>query len=135
MNRMKNDDSSEGHAVSLAVDDDVDVGALLTLIADTDGVRIRDVHGDRSTVPVPVDDLTGVQRDTLIRAVEAGYYSTPREVTLTEFVEEFDVSKSAISQRLRNAEMTIVRRVGEELVRMGHDRHDEAGGAEGDGRS
>ena len=136
MNHVDPTGSARGYALSLAVDESVDVEALLTLIAnvDTDGVRIRDVRdADRSTVPVAVDELTEVQRDTLVRAVEAGYYSTPREVTLSEFVEEFDVSKSAISQRLRNAEMTIVRQVAEGLIRNGHGEvggHDAAEDAE-----
>lgn len=115
-----NDAGDDGHTVVIEIDPCVDVAGVLGTIAglDIDGVRIRDVRDEgRSTVSIDPGELTAVQRRTLLRAVEAGYYADPREVTLTDLAGEFDVSKSAVSQRLHGAEATIVRRVVEEMAR------------------
>mgnify|MGYP000070016664 FL=1 len=117
---VTNDAADDGHTVVIEIDPCVDVAAVLGTIADLDieGVRIRDIRDEgQSTVSVDPGELTAVQRRTLLRAVEAGYYADPREVTLTDLADEFDVSKSAVSQRLHGAEATIVRRVVQEMAR------------------
>lgn len=45
--------------------------------------------------------LTDTQRETLAAALERGYFSVPRSTTLQELAAEFDVSDTAISQRIR----------------------------------
>lgn len=45
--------------------------------------------------------LTGVQRETLAAALEGGYFAVPRTATLQDLAGEFDVSDTAISQRIR----------------------------------
>ncbi|MFD1568551.1 helix-turn-helix domain-containing protein [Halolamina litorea] len=45
--------------------------------------------------------LTDVQRETLTTALERGYFSVPRSTTLQDLATEFDVSDTAISQRIR----------------------------------
>ncbi|GAB7090231.1 hypothetical protein JCM18237_05020 [Halorubrum luteum] len=95
------------------------IGDVLKAIASIDGtdLAIRDVRTlDGETVTVDTSVLTDVQRETLVRAVEAGYYSTPRAVSLDSLADEFDVSKSAVSQRLRKAEATIAQRVVSEIA-------------------
>jgi predicted DNA binding protein len=117
---VTNDAGDDGHTVVIEIDPCVDVAAVLGTIADldTEGVRIRDIRDEgQSTVSIDPEELTAVQRRTLLRAVEAGYYADPREVTLTDLADEFDVSKSAVSQRLHGAEATIVRRVVKEMTR------------------
>lgn len=47
--------------------------------------------------------LTKKQRETMVAAFEAGYFEVPREVTLTEFAEQQQLSHQAISERLRRA--------------------------------
>lgn len=47
--------------------------------------------------------LTRPQRDTLVRAVEAGYYDIPRRVSTRELGDEFGVSDQAVTERLRRA--------------------------------
>ncbi|MGQ3330541.1 helix-turn-helix domain-containing protein [Halorubrum sp. FL23] len=111
-----------GHTISIEIDPGVDVAAVLGSIADldVDGTRVSDVRDEaRSAVSVDPGEMTAVQRRTLLRAVEAGYYADPREATLTDLAAEFDVSKSAVSQRLRSAETTLVRRVVEEMDHEG----------------
>lgn len=47
--------------------------------------------------------LTDKQQHLLTVAYEEGYFEVPREISQTELAAELDVSKSAISQRLRRA--------------------------------
>lgn len=45
--------------------------------------------------------LTDLQRETLTTALERGYFAVPRSTTLQELAVEFDVSDTAVSQRIR----------------------------------
>jgi predicted DNA binding protein len=47
--------------------------------------------------------LRAEQRQTLVTAVEHGYFETPREVTLDELADALDVPRSTVSYRLRRA--------------------------------
>jgi predicted DNA binding protein len=52
--------------------------------------------------------LTETQRETLIRAVEGGYYSIPRKMSTKDLAASFDVSDQAVTERLRRAIVTLV---------------------------
>lgn len=52
--------------------------------------------------------LTPTQRDTLVKAVEGGYYSIPRQMSTQDLAEAFDVSDQAVTERLRRAIVTLV---------------------------
>ncbi len=52
--------------------------------------------------------LTPVQRESLTRAVEAGYYAIPRDISTNSLAEEFDVSDQAMTERLRRGIMALV---------------------------
>lgn len=52
--------------------------------------------------------LTQAQRDTLVRAVEGGYYSIPRRMSTQDLADAFDVSDQAVTERLRRAIVTLV---------------------------
>lgn len=52
--------------------------------------------------------LTEVQRRTMRAALEAGYFSVPREATLEDLAAEMGVSDTAVSQRLRRGLSTLV---------------------------
>ena len=47
--------------------------------------------------------LTAPQRETLMYAVEMGYYALPRQISTQEIANEFDISDQAASERLRRA--------------------------------
>ena len=53
--------------------------------------------------------LTERQESLLRRAVEAGYYDTPRTCTLTELAEEADLAKSTCSETLHRAEGKVIK--------------------------
>jgi predicted DNA binding protein len=52
--------------------------------------------------------LTDAQHETLVRALEEGYYNTPRDVTMSELAETFGISQQALSKRLRGGHGTLV---------------------------
>ena len=52
--------------------------------------------------------LTAPQRETLVFAVEQGYYSLPREASTVAVADEFDISDQAATERLRRAIDTLV---------------------------
>lgn len=54
--------------------------------------------------------LTEVERETLRAAVEDGYFDTPREITLGELADRFDVSKPAASKNLRRGQRKLLER-------------------------
>lgn len=53
--------------------------------------------------------LTDRQRELLAEAVEAGYYDTPRECSLTELSDRVGVAKSTASETLHRVEEKIVK--------------------------
>jgi len=48
-------------------------------------------------------NLTPLQHETLVAAIERGYFEIPRQITLEELSTEFDVSSQALSDRIRRA--------------------------------
>jgi len=56
----------------------------------------------------PFYGLTQRQRDTLIRAVQDGYYSLPREISTKDLADEFGISDQAVTERLRRAIVALV---------------------------
>ena len=63
----------------------------------------------QTTATVELDVLTEKQRETLELAIQRGYYEQPREADLTDLAAEFNISKSAVSQRLRTAERKLIK--------------------------
>ncbi|MFB6071054.1 MAG: helix-turn-helix domain-containing protein [Halanaeroarchaeum sp.] len=53
--------------------------------------------------------LTDRQESLIERAIELGYYDTPRTCTLTELAEDVGLAKSTCSETLHRAEETIVK--------------------------
>ncbi|WP_380677052.1 helix-turn-helix domain-containing protein [Salinigranum sp. GCM10025319] len=54
-------------------------------------------------------DLSDVQLQTLLTALNRGYYSVPRQVTLEELAASLDVSHQAVSERLRRGVDSLLR--------------------------
>lgn len=61
--------------------------------------------------------LTEAQYETLVRALEQGYYQIPREIDMEELAAELDISHQALSERLRRAHRHLV----EEVIAIGRD--------------
>lgn len=60
-------------------------------------------------------DLSDTERETLEAAVSSGYFETPRDATLGNLADEFDVSKPAVSKNLRRGQRKMIQRVIEAL--------------------
>lgn len=54
-------------------------------------------------------DLTPKQRETLVTALEAGYYNTPQDVTMSEIADEFEITQQGLSKRLHAAHRNLIR--------------------------
>lgn len=52
--------------------------------------------------------LTSSQHDSLVTTFSAGYYTVPREITLSDLADEMDVFHQALSERLRRGHSTLV---------------------------
>lgn len=70
---------------------------------------ISRVGSNRTTAEIDLDELTDKQRMTLELALEEGYYDRPRQTNLEDLSNELEISKSAVSQRLRTAEIKLVK--------------------------
>ncbi|MFB6130194.1 MAG: bacterio-opsin activator domain-containing protein [Salinigranum sp.] len=53
--------------------------------------------------------LTDTQRETLVAALEAGYFDVPRRTNLVELADRMGVSDTAVSQRIRRGVATLLR--------------------------
>jgi predicted DNA binding protein len=62
--------------------------------------------------------LSERQRRLLVEAVDAGYYDTPRESSLTEVAARTDIAKSTASETLHRAEGRILKEYVEEFDRV-----------------
>ncbi|WP_266079532.1 helix-turn-helix domain-containing protein [Haladaptatus caseinilyticus] len=54
-------------------------------------------------------EVTPEQRDTLVLALENGYFEVPRRITMDELAEEFGISTQSVSQRLRRGHANVLR--------------------------
>jgi len=83
-----------------------------SLKAVSDGLRLRqlkridtgEVELSEDTVTLDLYEITEKQREAVAKAVAEGYYSTPRETSVEELAAAFDISTSALSQRLNAVE-------------------------------
>ncbi|SNR23244.1 helix-turn-helix domain-containing protein [Halorubrum vacuolatum] len=79
-------------------------------------VRLAVVEGPDAAEQVTFDlsSLTPKQRQGLELAVVRGYFDGDKQVELGELAEELDISKSALSQRLRTAQAKLIKDVFDE---------------------
>ncbi|QSW98407.1 helix-turn-helix domain-containing protein [Haloterrigena alkaliphila] len=72
---------------------------LFDLLENSDSA-LRLLEGCRS--------LTETERETFEVAAREGYYETPRDTTLADLSDHFDVSKTAVSMNLRRSERKVL---------------------------
>lgn len=70
--------------------------------------------------------LTDAQHETLVQALDRGYYQIPREVDMEELSNELGISHQALSERLRRAHRALV----EDAISLGPDGVDDDEGPE-----
>ena len=69
-----------------------------------DVARIHELEGGRAGRY----GLTDAQHETLVEALEHGYYQIPRETDMEQLAEHLDISHQALSERLRRAHRRLV---------------------------
>ncbi|MGQ3328408.1 MULTISPECIES: helix-turn-helix domain-containing protein [Halorubrum] len=86
------------------------VGALRETLDYVRLVRLAVVEGPEATEQATFDlsELTPKQREGLELAVVRGYFDDDGDVALGDLAAELDISKSALSQRLRTAQAKLV---------------------------
>ncbi|WP_162224420.1 helix-turn-helix domain-containing protein [Halorussus amylolyticus] len=85
------------------------VAALQQYCADNDiDLRLNWIHTLMEFEAGEQYGLTDEQRETLLRAFEAGYFDDPRGTTLEALGEEFGISSRAVSKRLRRGLRNLV---------------------------
>lgn len=100
--------------VVLEIDDDDTFRQLMGLVSDAslavDTKDIRSAHRSaESSTTVDLSVLTEKQREAVELALREGYYERPREADLAALAGTLDISKSAVSQRLRTAERKLIK--------------------------
>lgn len=88
-----------------------DVICDLSRIGDVTVRRLADtaaIEGICDLRTVNMARLTTLERETLQFAIEDGYYERPRDADLSDLADEFGVSKSTLSQRLRSVEQKLI---------------------------
>ena len=71
-------------------------------------IDIRRIYNPTKPDAGPWYGLTTPQRETLMYAVEMGYYALPRKISTQDIADEFGISDQAASERLRRAIDTVV---------------------------
>jgi len=104
--------------VQTYVDEETDIEALLDGLREVcEDVTLKRVSSDfkhhiASTFrDVDITSLTLKQRQAVEAAIDRGYYSRPREISLEELAASFDISEQALAQRLARAEETIMKQI------------------------
>lgn len=71
-------------------------------------IEIRRLYNPTKPEAGPWYGLSPPQRIALTRAVEAGYYSIPRQTSTKSLAEEFDITDQALTERLRRGIRNLV---------------------------
>jgi hypothetical protein len=71
-------------------------------------LRIRAVYDQNEQTPTKQFGLTEPQYETLVTALQSGYFSIPRGASLQDVADELGVSSQAASERLRRGMKTLV---------------------------
>ena len=70
--------------------------------------ELRRLYESRHPEALGKYNVTEKQREALVAALEAGYFSVPREVTLEELADRLDISSNALSTRLRRGHANLL---------------------------
>lgn len=113
---LSSERSGEGWLIQIRFPDQESVQQYVAFCRENDlTLELEQIHSaesqGRDTLP-----LTDVQRDTLLTAVEMGYFSVPREASAEDLADRLDVSHQAVSERLRRATESLVRATIGELA-------------------
>ncbi|WP_049898419.1 helix-turn-helix domain-containing protein [Halococcus agarilyticus] len=88
--------------------DDTSVSTFRTTLGESDVTfELRRMYNPDDP-ETDVSGLTPAQRETLLLALEGGYFSIPRETNLVELADELDISDQAVNERMRRGMTKLV---------------------------
>ncbi|THE66543.1 bacterio-opsin activator [Salinadaptatus halalkaliphilus] len=109
---MSSETDENGLRLTVAVPDEETALELTETVDEVLDISVEDgspvEHPRQSAIAVDIGTLTPKQWKALKLAYDGGYYDQPRSTDLETIAAELSISKSAVSQRLRAAEATIV---------------------------
>ncbi|MBX0322841.1 helix-turn-helix domain-containing protein [Halomicroarcula sp. F13] len=89
-----------------------DRSAVLTfrehVVAENLDVDVRSMVEDDADEATETFGVTGPQREVLLLALESGYFTVPRDASLSDLASVLDISSQAASERLRRGTGTLV---------------------------
>ncbi|MFC3959517.1 helix-turn-helix domain-containing protein [Halovivax cerinus] len=100
--------NADGSYTFTAVGRDADIQAAVEAVPAGARVEIEAVGGDRYAAGDVVRRLTDRQREAVQRAIEVGYYDSPREATCADVADALGCATSTASAHLRKAESRLV---------------------------
>lgn len=71
----------------------------------------QSASGSEGSIQLDVSEVTDKQLEALEAAVKTGYYDSPRQADLEVLAERLEVSKSAVSQRLKAVESRLAQKL------------------------
>jgi predicted DNA binding protein len=71
-------------------------------------LRLKSLHRLVSKEHADTVELTEPQREALLLAYEQGYYDSPRTTTLADLADYFDISRQAVSTRLKRGTRQLI---------------------------
>lgn len=101
--------TDEGWTFDVRGDDRRDIAAFQDHCRELDiSITLTKLHA-----LTPIDSeaeaaLTDTQQEALVLAYERGYFNTPRDVTMADLGDEFDISQQAVASRLRRGISSIL---------------------------
>lgn len=117
--------------LQLRFDERADCTRFRTHIAEDDlSVDLHRLYNPTQPRADATPGLTELQQETLVAALEAGYYEFPQEVTMGELAEEIGVSQQALAKRLRRGyrnlieDSLVVGRLGKDQMRTDNETSD-----------
>lgn len=113
------DDSglADGALAGLERENDFDVRSR----EDTSIPEVSELMSNAGAAMTLIDgcrELSDTERETLETAVRDGYFESPRDATLGDLADGFDISKPAASKNLRRAERKMIERVVDALAEL-----------------
>ncbi|AEH37134.1 helix-turn-helix domain-containing protein [Halopiger xanaduensis] len=135
---MNDDTGGDRIRVTVAITDDDSIERLVECVDDVLDARVvEDAESNPNRRPpvlrIDVGEVTPKQWEALELAGELGYFDRPRRVDLETLATVLSISKSAVSQRLRAAESTLIQAVVEAARESAADSSSGSGSGSGSG--
>ena len=108
-NTIDDGDGGKAWELRMLFADREDLSAFHDRCGDDLPLRLASVYDRSNPATYGEFEITPDQRDTLVAALDAGYFDVPRSVTVEDLADRFGISSQAVSQRLRRGHANLIR--------------------------